>query len=176
MRYEGRALVLASVIGAASCSGDQVASEHGDRYAVLAAALDSFAVPRSSTVRIEAQTRPYALGSAFGDSSPLSRSVRDDSAVTPGLFESFERANERPQSLCDCFPAERGVELVPGVTPPDTPGPIAFSGVGFDERRDRALVWALQGCGPMCARSALFLLIRDRGRWVVSRRFLTGTS
>jgi hypothetical protein len=147
-----------------------------DLYAVYAAAIDSFIARPVRPLPIESPTRPYSLARSLGDTSDLYRSVRSDTGIAGEMFEAFERANAAPDTLCNCFPSRLAVELRPGVSTPDSPGPVLLSGVGFDSQRRSALVWVAQGCGSLCGSSALFLVVRRGSTWAVSRRVLTGAS
>jgi hypothetical protein len=127
-------------------------------------------------VRIAAQTWPYSLVRALGDTSSFYRDIAEDEAVGPGLLASYERANQQAADLCDCFPPGRPIELVQYQLRPDVAGPVMLSGIGYDSTRSRALVTVSQACGPLCGTMMMFLVKRTGTRWVVTMRVLTGAS
>ncbi len=53
------------------------------------------------------------------------------------------------------------------VTYPDSPGTLEFSAVGFDERRDRALVSTTFKCGLLCGGIRFHALERRGDVWQV---------
>lgn len=52
---------------------------------------------------------------------------------------------------------------------PDAGGIMAFSRVGFNEKRDRALVYSTIGCGWLCGTGHYFLLKREPGKWILEK-------
>lgn len=50
---------------------------------------------------------------------------------------------------------------------PNAGGIMAFSRVGFNEKRDRALVYSTIGCGWLCGTGHYHLLKKESGKWLV---------
>ena len=172
-----RIFASASVVALIGCTSAAPATDmRSDIYAVYAAAIDSFSVPLPVEFKVAAQTRPHSLTRMLGDTTSLYQSVARDSGLSGELLADFERANAVPDSLCRCLPARLHAELQSVISSPSPKSPIVLSGVGFDRKRERAVVWIGQSCGPLCGSDILFLVVRRAGSWVVSRRLLTGAS
>jgi hypothetical protein len=59
---------------------------------------------------------------------------------------------------------------------PDAGGIMAFSRVGFNEKRDRALLYSTISCGSLCGTGHYFLLKRDSGKWVLLKDYMAWIS
>ena len=170
-------LRLVLIVVLVSCThGAPERSLQSDRYAVYAAALDSFAAVSPKPFRVGSRTWPFSVSRALGDTSFLFRGVRDDSEIGYALLAAFDSANHSRSALCNCFPTELQVELVINVRQPDVAGPAMLSEVGFDSARQRALVAVSKVFGAQDAVSMLYLVVRRKDGWRVTRRVLTGTS
>jgi len=53
---------------------------------------------------------------------------------------------------------------------------MAFSRVSFNEKRDRALLLSMIGCGWLCGTGHYHLLKRESGRWVLSKSYMAWIS
>ena len=59
---------------------------------------------------------------------------------------------------------------------PGAGGIMAFSRVGFDEKRDHALLYSTISCGWLCGTGHYFLLKRDSGKWVLFKSYMAWIS
>lgn len=59
---------------------------------------------------------------------------------------------------------------------PDAGGIMAFSRVGFNEKRDRALLYSTIGCGWLCGTGHYHLLKRESGKWVLFKSYMAWIS
>jgi hypothetical protein len=170
-------LLLAALV--AACDRPSGARVRAETYAVYAAALDSFAGARAglAPLAVADHTWPYSLSRSLGgDTSDFIRDIQADAGVGSALLRAYDRANARAAVLCDCFPSERQVRLVPHELRPGVPSPILLSNVAFNADRTRALVSVSQVCGPLCASSHVYLVVRHNGTWRVSRSILSGAA
>jgi hypothetical protein len=59
---------------------------------------------------------------------------------------------------------------------PDAGGITAFSRVGFNEKRDRALVYSTISCGWLCGTGHYFLLTKESGKWSLVKGYMAWIS
>ncbi len=59
---------------------------------------------------------------------------------------------------------------------PGAGGIMAFSRVGFNEKRDRALVYSQIDCGWLCGTGHYHLLKRESGKWVLIKSYMAWIS
>jgi hypothetical protein len=55
---------------------------------------------------------------------------------------------------------------------PDAGGIMAFSRVGFNEKRDRAFLYSAIGCGWLCGTGHYHLLKRESAKWILSMSYM----
>jgi hypothetical protein len=59
---------------------------------------------------------------------------------------------------------------------PGAGGIMAFSRVGFNEKRDRALVYSTIGCGWLCGTGHYHLLKKEASKWVLIKNYMAWIS
>jgi hypothetical protein len=59
---------------------------------------------------------------------------------------------------------------------PDAGGIMAFSRVGFNEKRDRAFLYSTISCGWLCGTGHYHLLKRESGKWVLFKSYMAWIS
>lgn len=59
---------------------------------------------------------------------------------------------------------------------PGAGGIMAFSRVGFNEKRDRALLYSTIGCGWLCGTGHYHLLKKESGKWILFKNYMAWIS
>ena len=86
-------------------------------------------------------------------------------------FEDFARRNSNPIVIEGEYLIRPGYPLVPrqSIDSDKTYRYYIFSRVGFSRDRKQAFVYFVDGCSPLCARGAFYLLAEHDGNWHVVR-------
>jgi len=168
--------VMLSVFIMVACGHAPDPRTSSEAYEIYATALEAFAPTDSAVLRIASQTQASPLISRVGDTSALYLGIQRDTGVGPELLRSYDRANVKSIQLCNCFPKRVRVQLVSYTRRADVAGPVELSNIAFNSDRSRALVEVSQICGRLCSSSNLYLVVRRRNGWQVSRPVLSGAS
>jgi hypothetical protein len=196
-----RATVLFLLLAALAPHGVRAQSAPTDReYAVWSALIDTFLVSPGTTrvvlFRMTAQGDRHNAPLGSFDQRLWTR-PGDSEPIPAEVLQSFVAANasRAPIDVARLHirvPAEFvGQARYEGPTKPDDPrwrdmgdggypgshGTASLSRVGFSPDGHTALVFLGMYCGALCAQDTYFLLtLRDDGRWVMMRQFITSVS
>jgi hypothetical protein len=101
------------------------------------------------------------------DRGPLSKSFPTDlpkSWLSPAEEEALFKSKKHDgwESFYAKYPGAGGI--------------MAFSRVGFNEKRDRAFLYSTIGCGWLCGTGHYHLLKRESGKWVLFRSYMAWIS
>lgn len=175
-------------VGTAQCkTPDRLNAAVADEYSVYAAALHAF-VGYTSCFIIATSTIPFSQVKSNGG---LTFSVDNSDLLSKDLMEDFKSTNEHSQSLGQHFPKGVDVVFLPESEHermfsdsidkgwrnfnhkyPGASGITYLSRVGFNQKRDTALVYVSNVRDGEVGRGAGLLLTKSNGEWKVIRRSL----
>ncbi len=169
--------LLALCVGlVAGCRSAQEAASERDTYAVYAALLDSFPATPTHPLRVSASTWPFVPARLLGDTTALYRGIAEDTGVGQPLLHLFDSLNASTVNLRAGFSQASLIHLVSDTIRLSSSGVVGLSRVAFAHDRGRALVAVVQTCKPDCSWWALYLVMREHGKWRTARRLMLGTS
>ena len=168
--YHTVPLLVASFV---ACVRGRAPDIRSDSYAVYAAALDSSALASIGVRSVDPRSWRVSLSDNLSDSSRILRQIQTDTSIGRQLVAEFDSLNATSVTLCNCFPGEKRLTLVPDTLGPKKVVRFVLSRVAFTPDRKRALVAIQLASESEVVAWGLYLVIREADRWRVSRTLTT---
>ena len=170
----GGALVVGGAVSGVVWVQRQLVAEafEDDVYAVYSEALEPLHINKSSLLPLESFTSAASAVRLVTNASAEWKTFRATPGITTDLLQGFAGANATANDLCECFPRRAPYVSLGDYDTTRTHEVFTVSSVGFDSRRERALVYVSRRFPPNYFLEALVLIERRQGRWRLAQTFM----